>query len=200
MTWVQPDEHHHWKEIQRRVVAKTPIFTLSAAKRRDGEAKEGEFVLIEAPEWVTIIPVLEKADGTRDFLMVRQFRHGSGELTVEFPAGAVDPGEDPADAAARELLEETGHRADEFVCIGSINPNPAFMTNHTHTFVALGLQGGAEQSLDLHERVEFAPVPEKEVFEKMGTGEYGNGVMLMALAYYRRWRKNLESGSPGRVL
>jgi ADP-ribose pyrophosphatase len=189
VSWKQPDSHHHWKELERRVVAKTPIFTLSAAKRRDGEEKEAEFVLIEAPEWVTIIPVIEKPDGSRDFLMVRQFRHGSGELTVEFPAGAADSGEDPADAAARELLEETGCRAAELICIGSVNPNPAFMTNHTHTFVALGLEHVAEQKLDIHERVEFAPISESEVFDKMGTGVYSNGVMLIALAYYQRWKK-----------
>ena len=190
MSWRQDPGHHLWREIDRREIARTPIFTVSASRRIDGERQEGEFVLIEAPEWVTVIPLIEVPEGERQFLMVRQFRHGSGEITVEFPAGAVNPGEDPAAAAARELLEETGYLASELFDVGSVNPNPAFMTNLTHTFVARGLEKVAGQNLDIHERVEFAPVPEKEVTNKMGIGEYGNGVMMISLGFYLRWAES----------
>ena len=143
-------------------------------------------MLIEAPEWVTVIPLIEEPKGER------QFRHGSGEITVEFPAGAVVTCEDPAAAAARELLEDTGYVAAVLIHAGAVNPNPAFMTNRTHTFIARGLTQVAGQTLDTHERVEFAPVPEREVMGKMGIGEYGNGVMMISLGFYRRWAENVQ--------
>jgi ADP-ribose diphosphatase len=191
MSWRDDPGHHLWRELDRREIARTSIFTVSVSRRIDGERQEGEFVLIEAPEWVTVIPLIEEPGRERQFLMVRQFRHGSGEITVEFPAGAVNPGEEPAAAAARELLEETGYLAAELIDAGSVNPNPAFMTNRTHTFVARGLERVAGQNLDINERVEFATVPEKEVTNKMGIDEYGNGVMMISLGFYRRWAESL---------
>lgn len=190
MSWKHDDVTHRWRELERRTVADTPIFSVSAATREDVNANRGEFVLIEAPEWVTVIPLFKENGRGAEFLMVRQFRHGSGEITVEFPAGAVDRGEDPAAAASRELLEETGYRAGELLPLGAVNPNPAFMTNKTHTFLARGLELVAEQKLDTHEFVEFARIPEEQVFREMGTGEFGNGVMLMSLGFYRRWRED----------
>lgn len=189
MSWTHAEDAHRWREIKRRTVADTPIFTVTASTRRDAGENQGEFVLIEAPEWVTVIPLFEEKGREREFLMVRQFRHGSGEITVEFPAGAVDRGEAPIAAAARELLEETGYKASELIPLGSVNPNPAFMTNRTHAFLARGLEKVAAQRLDTHEFVEFARISEERVFEEMGTGEFGNGVMLMSLGFYRRWRE-----------
>ncbi len=188
MSWRHAEEAHRWREIERRTVADTPIFTVSASTRRDADQNQGEFVLIEAPEWVTVIPLFEENGRGAEFLMVRQYRHGSEEITVEFPAGAVDPGEAPQAAAARELIEETGYKAAELIPLGAVNPNPAFMTNKTHTYLARGLTKVAEQSLDLHEFVEFARIPEETVLREMGSGEFGNGVMLMSLSFYRRWR------------
>ncbi len=63
--------------------------------------------------------------------MVKQYRHGSDSITLEFPAGMVDPGEDAKETAKRELLEETGYTSQSIVLVGKVNPNPAFMTNIT---------------------------------------------------------------------
>ncbi len=190
MSWTQQDEDHHWTEISSRYVIKTPIFSLIRSKRVDRQKREGEFFIVEAPEWVTVIPLFETPEND-EFLMVRQYRHGSRQVTVEFPAGIVDAGELPRDAAIRELKEETGYEAEEIIAIGSVNPNPAFMTNHTHTFLARGLRKVSEQKLDPLERVEFRKVPVREVFHNMGEGEYSNGVMLISLSFFDKWKRSM---------
>lgn len=182
------DEHLIWKEISRQKIADSPIFDLFRARRRAADGSESNVVLLEAPDWVTIVPRLT-IDNEEHFLMVRQYRHGSGTVTVEFPAGAVDPGEPAEQAARRELLEETGYRAGKLTKLGSVNPNPAFLTNSFHAFIAEDLQQIQPQKLDEHEFVDYLTLPVTEVEKRMGTGEYNNGTMLMALLYYQRWKK-----------
>ena len=102
--------------------------------------QEHAFYRIESPAWVNVV-ALTPAD---DLVMVRQFRHGSRQVTLEIPGGIVDPGESPAEAAGRELLEETGYRAGRLESLGSINPNPALFTNRVHMQLALDCQPVAE--------------------------------------------------------
>ena len=68
---------------------------------------------MESPEWITVIPWYRNEEGKAMFVMEQQFRHGSATVTREFPAGLVEKGEDPKVAAARELLEETGSKAEK---------------------------------------------------------------------------------------
>lgn len=68
--------------------------------------------------------------------LVRQYKHGARRSVLEFPAGLVDTGEDPAETARRELLEETGYHAHELVCTGHLLTNPSRNRNWAHFFVA----------------------------------------------------------------
>jgi len=181
--------HRHlvWHEHGRRKLYSFGIFDLFLTDRSTDDGSRGEFVLLGIPHWVTIVPVVREGNEEK-FLMVRQFRHGSGKVTLEFPAGTVEPGEDPAVTAERELLEETGYRAERLACAGRVNPNPAFMNNYTHTFVASGLSLVSAQNLDQFENVEVEAVPVRTVIQGMGTDPYGNGVMIIALWSYQRWR------------
>lgn len=145
----------------------------------------GDFYSIEAPNWITVVPIVQ-VDGRDNFLLVRQYRHGSDSITLEFPAGMVDPGEDILETAKRELLEETGYRSHSIERVATVNPNPAFMTNNTSTFIARDLTKVAEQSLDHHEEIDIITMDIDE-FDKLVGGDLVNSaITIQAYFFYLR--------------
>ncbi|MDC0714429.1 NUDIX hydrolase [Stigmatella sp. ncwal1] len=90
-------------------------------------------LLIDTPDWVNVIALTPEDQ----LVLVRQFRFGTCQSTLEIPGGLVDAGEDPAVAAARELEEETGYVASRVVALGDVNPNPALQGNRCYSFLAL---------------------------------------------------------------
>ncbi|RKX89243.1 MAG: NUDIX hydrolase [Spirochaetes bacterium] len=178
-----------WKDLERKKLNSCRIFDLYEVSRLSPVGRERSFFVLNAPDWVTVIPVLKDESGRECFLMVEQFRHGSSSITLEFPAGIVDEGESPENAAFRELTEETGYRAGKMINLGSVSPNPAFMNNLTHTFAALNLELISKQNLDADEFIHFHMIPVEEVQKKMGTEHYSNGVMMIALAFFNRWKQ-----------
>ncbi len=180
------DENHlRWTEISRNKLHDCRIFQLYSSQRKSHDGRLSTTYMIDAPDWVTVVPLLKK-DGAEYFVMVRQYRHGSMRITTEFPAGTLEPGESAEDAAVRELQEETGYKAGKITFLGSVNPNPAFMTNKFSAFLAEELVDTGVQNLDENEYVDYELVLVDDVINNMGCGDYSNGTMLMALMYYLR--------------
>lgn len=179
-----------WQEKGRRRLARLSVFDIWASRRVSAAGQEGEFCVIEAPDWVTVVPVVRAGSGAESYLMVRQYRQGAGMVTTEFPAGLVDPGEDPLRTAARELREETGHEAGRLTLLGRVAPNPAFMTNWCHVFLAEDLAApvpgtGGSMGHDPLELLEAREVPASELEREIGKGEYVNSLVLVAWMLYR---------------
>jgi ADP-ribose pyrophosphatase len=169
-----------WKRLGRRELLACPVFRVAERENEGPGGRVGRFVVLEAPDWATVVPLVVRG-GEAFFLMVRQYRHGSDEVSVEFPGGVVEPGEDPAVAAARELAEETGYAAASIRPAGSVFPNPAIMSNRYHVFLAEGLTGAGGTDLDEHEVIDSFLVSAREVRESMGTGQYSHALMATAL-------------------
>ena len=116
--------------------------------------------------------------------MVRQWRHGARELSLEFPGGVFEKGETPELAAAREMKEETGYSACRIEKLGVFNPNPAIMSNKVHFFLALDLEASGKQQLDEDEYAEVEIVPWKEVLAGMGKPPFIHALMGTAMCLY----------------
>ena len=176
-----------WRESAARALADYRIFNVSSSDRESEDGRRGTFFLVNSLDWAGVIPVVDTAAG-RMIVMIRQYRHGMGRLCLEFPGGIVDKGEDPALAVARELTEETGYKAEMIVPLGLLSPNPAFMTNTFHAFVAEGCRFVREQALDENEEIEVSLVPEREAIDLIGAEDYGHALMTATLFLYMRYR------------
>ncbi len=173
-----------WNVKGEKELLKTPVFTVNETDSLSPDGKEGHYVVMDAPDWVIVIPELNGK-----FLMVKQWRHGNNSLSIEFPGGVINRGEKPEIAANREMEEETGYKAGKLTYLGCANPNPALMKNRVHFFAAEELQKSGRQHLDEDEYIEYLQVPVEEVYEKIGSEEYPHALMMSALLKYMLFKK-----------
>jgi ADP-ribose pyrophosphatase len=178
-----------WERLGRERLRDCRIFQVDRVLARSPTSgAEHDFFCIESAEWVNIVPIT--AD--EEIVMVRQFRHGSQSLTLEIPGGLVDPGEAPAAAAARELLEETGYRAERVICVGAVNPNPALFGNRVHTFLAPGVERVGEIRNEGAEETCVELVPLAALAELVRTGGIDHALVLAGLY---QWELSRRSGA-----
>lgn len=139
-----------------------------------------DYYILEYPTWVNVIAITE--DGL--FVIERQYRHGTERIDYEICAGTCEKDEEPIDAAKRELLEETGYGAGEWIMYGISTPNPAAMTNLNYTFLAKGVKKIVQPHQDLSEDIEVFTITRDELVSMMNRGEITQGCMLAMLWKY----------------
>ncbi|MGL4524089.1 MAG: NUDIX hydrolase [Spirochaetia bacterium] len=181
-----------WIEKSKKLIAKCAVFDIYSSLCQSKDGMECDFFWINAPDWVTVVPILKIADNQEEFLMVKQFRHGSKQLYTEFPAGIMDPGEKPEEAALRELQEETGYTG-RLTLIGKVNPNPALFNNTKYTFLAEDLvPHEAGQCLDETEKLLIQKMNTKEVGRYVGIApEFSHAMTVQAYFFFLRHRQQL---------
>ena len=169
-----------WRRVRSEPLGDFRIFTI----RRDRivsprTQEELDFYVLDGADWVNVIPLTE--DG--NVLLVRQYRHGTEETTIEIPGGGVDPRDDsPLAAARRELLEETGYAAPEWRDLGFVHPNPAIQSNRCWTFLAQGCRPVAAPQLDAGEDIEVFEAAPDEVRAMLRDGRITHSLVVAAFA------------------
>lgn len=167
-----------WTLLRERSRRDYRIFvsrTLDVADPRTGT----EYIrtVLEGPDWVNVIPVTTRGE----VVLVRQFRFGTWSNHLEIPGGMVDPGEDPAVAAPRELEEETGYRAGRVEALGWSHPNPAIQSNRLHSFLALDCELVGAPRQDTAEDIRVEVVPRAALRELVKRGEITHSLVLTTL-------------------
>ena len=123
-----------------KILYRGKVVDLFVEEVRYPSGRTGLREIVLHPGGSVVVPLLE--DGR--VLLVRQFRHPLGEEILELPAGKLGPGEDPREAAGRELEEETGYRASDLAELSSIYTSPGFCDEELHIYLARGLVRSAE--------------------------------------------------------
>ena len=168
------------KTIAARTVYKGKILDLEVL---DVELENGRRAVREIVRHGPAVALVVRCPDGR-FLFVRQFRKAVERICFEVVAGNCDAGEDPAEAARRELTEETGYVAEHLEHLGGIYPSVGYCTERIEVFYArVGERG--EASPDEDERIETVLLDEAEVEEKMRRGEVEDSKTLAAWLLYR---------------
>lgn len=142
--------------------------------------KEHDFYVIESADWVNVIPLTSD----NQVVMVRQYRHGTRQISLEIPGGLVNPQDTPLDTARKELLEETGYQAEEITLIGTAHPQPALFNNRCFTFLATNVRKTAALDLDEGEDIEVALIPLPDIPRLIREGEITNAMVILAFYWY----------------
>jgi 8-oxo-dGTP pyrophosphatase MutT (NUDIX family) len=142
-------------------------------------ARIAPFYVLEYPDWVQVVDL----DDEDHVLLVEQYRHGLGLASLELPAGGVEPADaGPLQAAARELLEETGFTASDWRYIGALSPNAASHNNRTHIVLALGARPEQGPEDNPAERMNIIRLPAAEVIGRVMAGEIVQAMHVASLA------------------
>jgi ADP-ribose pyrophosphatase len=183
---VTPGEPSRWLRGGERVLASTRVLELRSVRYRHPEGgPERDFVVAHAPDWVNVVAVTPGGL----LVLVRQFRFGSGGLSLEIPGGVIEAGEDPVAAGLRELAEETGYRGGSARLLGSVHPNPAIMDNRCHFVLVEGAAPAGPVKWDDDEEIEVLTAPVADVLAWARSGAITHSLTVAALMFFEGARR-----------
>jgi ADP-ribose pyrophosphatase len=168
----------HWKTLESQQVFKSGLVTIDKEKCEmpDGRVMPGYYIL-HFPDWVNIVPVTKD----NQIVLIKQYRHATGEIHWEVPGGAVHRGEDPKLAALRELEEETGYTSSELIKVADNYPNPALQDNKIHTYLAKNCTFKGAQALDPFEEIDVELMELSKLKKALADGMFNHNIVVASL-------------------
>src|SRR5437016_6135192 len=159
-----------------------PVFGLRRDEVIEPSGVRATREVITHPGSVVVLPVLP--DGR--ILLIRQYRHATRQYLWELVAGRMDPGETPKVAAARELIEETGHRAKRFRVFLDVFPTPGFLEERMFILLAEGLTAG-EAEPEEDEKIISRAYTREQLEEMIRSGKLRDAKSIAGILYYFRF-------------
>jgi 8-oxo-dGTP pyrophosphatase MutT (NUDIX family) len=174
-------EPSRWVREGERVLLSTRVLDLwSVRYRHPVRGTEKDFFVAHAPDWVNVVALTPD----RRIVLVRQFRFGSNDLSLEIPGGVMEKGEDPIAAGVRELSEETGYGGGAVSLLGSVLPNPAIQDNRCHFVLVEGAVPTSAMNWDSDEEIEVSTASVPEVLAWARSGRIGHSLSVAALMLF----------------
>lgn len=133
-----------------------------------------EFHVLEYPDWTMMLAT----DETDRLLLVEQYRHGIGRLSLEFPSGMLEKGEEPLEGAMREFMEETGFEVTQVSSLGRLVEDPSRHNNTAFAFIGSGAKKVGSQNLDATEDIKLYRMTPMEVHTAILNGQMVHGLHI----------------------
>lgn len=183
-----PSSHPaRWEKLGSELLLRTRVVDVTSVDYRHGPRNSArKFTVINAPDWVNVVALTAAGE----LVLVRQFRYGIDEFSLEVPGGVIEPGEDPVLAGLRELAEETGYAGPSARLLGSVHPNPAIMSNRCHLVLVENVRPTHELAWDPDEEIQVLTKPVDEVLALARGGGITHSLVLDALLLFEPvWRQ-----------
>lgn len=172
------------KLITSKTLLKTPIFTVTQDVALDPDGFEIKRAIVQHGGSAVMMPV----DKKKRILLVRQYRLPAQQYLWELPAGRLDPGETPLNAARRELIEETGYRAKKWKKLAVFYASPGFLAEKMTIYLATGLTAGEKKPME-DERIETRWFTAKELDKAIESGKILDAKTQIGFLNWKRYVK-----------
>lgn len=176
-------EHNKtWEKLGSKLLQKTRVFDLYVQRlRAHHKNHEDDFYYFDVRNWVNIIPITE----SDEVVLVKQYRFGIHEYSLEIPGGILDKAEEePMQGAIRELREETGYEPESTIPLGFVHPNPAIQNNRMYYYLAKNVRLVGKQNLDPAEDISVHLMPISQIPKMIKSEEITHSLTICAFFLY----------------